>query len=123
MDPEFLKALELVAEYDRQRPIVVIEHRLYYADDGSIIGLSESNHPSDTNYIVLANMDVFNKNNTATLKVVSGKLTIVDLTQPLKNGIEKSLSGQPVVKGHAALALNVDEQYSNIEYYDRKTNH
>jgi len=123
MDPEFLKALELVAEYDRQRPIIVIEYRLYYADDGSIIGLCESNHPADTNYIVLDSPDVFNKNNTATLKVVNGKLTIIDLTHPLKNGIEKTLSGQPVVAGHAALALNIDEQYSNIEYYGRKTNH
>ena len=123
MDPEFLKALEMVAEYDRQRPVVVIEYRLYYADDGSITGLSESNHSVDANYIVRGSPDIFNKNNTATLRVVNGELKIIDLTYQMKNGLVKSVAGQSVVAGHAALALSIDEQYHSIEYYDRKTNH
>jgi len=123
MDPEFLKALELVAEYDRQRPVVVIEYRLYYADDGSILGLSETNHSADTNYIVLTSPEVFNKNNTATLRVINGELTVIDLTYQLKNRLSKASTGQPVVQGHAALALQLDEPYTNIEYYDRKSNY
>lgn len=123
MDPEFLKALELVAEYDRQRPNVIIEYRLYYADDGSILGLGETNHSADTNYIVLTSPEVFNKNNTATLRVINGELTVIDLTYQMKNGLAKSIAGQPVVAGHAALALRVDEKYHDIEYYDRKTNY
>jgi hypothetical protein len=119
IDPEFLKALELVAEFDRNRPVLVKELRLYYREDGSIIGLWETDHP-EGDYIVLDNADVFNRNNTDRLRVVNGSLKVLDVVKPAVTRLTKATTGQPVVKGHAALALGADEEYTEIEYYDRK---
>jgi len=121
MDPEFLKALELVAEYDQQRPKVVKEFRLYYNEDGSIIGLWESDHP-EGNYIVLDDTGFFHTTNTAQLRVINGELKKLDFKIPLTSKLIKSTQGQRVVAGNAALVLYPEEEYNNIEYYDRKTN-
>lgn len=117
MSPEFLKALELLVE-----PIVEpIEYRLYYNSDGCITALSESDHP-DGAYIVLDNPGVFHNTNTMLLRVVDGKLVVLDAQPKAYTGLRRSTSGQRVVKGIAALALTADEEYQDIEYYDTKTN-
>lgn len=121
LDPELAQVFELVAEYERNRPVAFKEARLYYNEDGSIIGLWETDHPVG-NYIVLDNADVVHRKNTDLMRVVNGQLKIIDPTIPLRSRLTKSTTGQPVVKGHAALALNVDEQYPETEYYGRKTN-
>lgn len=121
IDPEFLKALELVAEYDRNRPKVIKEFRLYYNEDGSIIGLWESNHP-DGNYIVLDDPEVFHTTNTNAIKVVDGRLKVLDLSIPNQTKLIKSTSGQRVVAGNAAIALRDNENYKDIEYYARRNN-
>jgi hypothetical protein len=120
MDPEFLKALELVAEYDRNRPKLVKEFRLYYNEDGSIIGLWETDHP-EGNYIVLDDAGIFHRTNTSLLRVVNGELKIIDPKIPLKSRLIKSTQGQRVVAGNAALVLYLEEEYQDVEYYDRKT--
>lgn len=122
MSPEFLEALKLVEEYDKQRPKQVIEYRLYYDETGCITMFCETNHPADTNYIVIDNPDVFFKTNTSLLRVVDGKLKILPSQPAHYLGLQKSTTGQPVVKGMAALALEPNEHYQDIEYYDRKTN-
>jgi hypothetical protein len=118
---ELLKAFELVEEYDRQRPVVLKEYRLYYHDDGTVIGLWESDFPEGDNYIVLENPDDFHKHSTPALRVRDGKLTVIDLRIPLTSRLEKADDGQPVVKGMAALALNEYEQFKDVEYYGRKS--
>ena len=123
MDPiqELLKAFELVAEYEQQRTQIVKEYRLYYNDDGSIIGLWESNHP-EGNYVVIDNPDVFNKQSTQLLKVVNGQLIVIDTKAPQYTKLKKSNAGQAVVRGNAALVIMVDEIYSDIEYYEYTNN-
>lgn len=122
MSPEFLEALKLVEEYDQQRPKQVIEYRLYYDKDGCVTMFCETDHPADTNYIVIDNPDVFFKNNTTLMRVINGTLKILDAQPKHYMGLERSTTGQRVVKGMAALALTTDEEYQDIEYYDRKTN-
>lgn len=117
---ELLKALELVAEFDSQRPKTE-ECRLYYYEDGSIIGIWSSDYPTG-NYIVLDNLSLFNTTNTIHLKVVDGKLIKINNKPVIKTCLVKSTTGQPVVAQHAALALLPGEEYTDIEYYDRKTN-
>ena len=123
MDPaqELLKAFELVAEYDRQRPQTVKEYRLYYNEDGSIRGLWETDHP-EGNYVVIDNPDVFNRQSTQLLKVVNGQLTVIDPRAPQRIKLKKSNAGQAVVRGNAALAIMVDEIYLDTEYYDQTNN-
>jgi hypothetical protein len=120
MSPEFLEALRLVEEYDRRRPKFVKEFRIYYDEEGQVTMYCETAHPPDTNYIVIDNPDVFFKTNTSRLRVINGELKIVD-TRPTRTHLAKSCTGQPVVKGMAALALEPEEEYQDIEYYDRKT--
>jgi len=117
MSPEFLKALELLVE-----PVIeTIEYRLYYDSNGCITALSERDHPNG-DYIVLADPSVFHNTNTMLLKVVDGKLVVLDAQPKAYTGVQRSATGQRVVKGMAALALTADEEYQDIEYYDRKTN-
>ncbi len=122
MSPEFLEALRLVEEYDRQRPKTVVEYRLYYDEEGHVTGYCETDHPPETNYIVLDNPDLYFRTNTQSLRVIDQQLKIIDLTAPAKIILTKSGQGQPVVAGMAALALYQDETYDKIEYYDRPTN-
>lgn len=122
MSPEFLEALKLVEEYDRQRPKQVTEYRLYYNEVGEVTMYCEVNHPKEGNYIVIDHPDVFFKNNTSLMRVVDGQLKILK-SQPLNySKLQKSLQGQPVVRGMAAVALTPEDNYTDIEYYDRKTN-
>lgn len=117
MNPEFLKALDLL-----ETPLTVIaEYRLYYDMDGFITTLSECNHP-DGNYIVLDDPSIFHNINTRFLRVIDGKLVVLDAQPRMYVGLRRSTTGQRVVKGIAALALTENEEYQNIEYYDRKTN-
>ncbi len=122
LDPwqEFVKGLELAEEMDRQRQAVEKEYRLYYNKDGSIIGLWESGHP-DGDYVVIEHPDIFHKNNTQLLRVINGVLQIKDPSPTNVRQLYKSKNGQRVVKGHAAIALGLDEEYLEIEFYD-KTN-
>ncbi len=122
MSPEFLEALRLVEEYDRQRPKSQIEYRLYYNSEGCITGYCETNHPPDTNYIVLDNPDLYFRTNTMSLRVIDKQLKIIDTNPPDRQRLAKSSQGQAVVAGIAALALNPDETYDYVEYYGRPTN-
>jgi hypothetical protein len=120
MNPEFLEALRLVEEYDRQRPKLITEFRVYYDEEGRVTMYCETAHPPDTNYIVIDNPDMVFKTNTSRLRVIDGELKVI-ATELIRTHLAKSNSGQRVVKGMAALALEPAEEYQDIEYYDRKT--
>jgi hypothetical protein len=120
MNPEILEALRLVEEYDRRRPKLITEFRIYYDEEGRVTMYCETDHPADSNYIVIDNPDVFFKTNTGRLRVINGELKVID-TRPTRTHLAKSRTGQPVVRGMAALALTPTEQYQDIEHYDRKT--
>jgi hypothetical protein len=109
----------LVAEYDAARPTIIKEYRLYYNADSTIIGLWENNHPEGDNYIVLEDPGVFHNSSTHLLRVQNKKLTVLDPMAPSKIRLKQSDQGFRVVKGHAALILEQDETYPEIEYYDR----
>ena len=112
----------LVAEYDAQRPKIVKEYRLYYNSDGTVIGLWETDHPVGDNYIVLDDPGVFNSSNTLMLRVQNKKLVVLDPQAPLRTRLKKSSQGFTVVRGHAAVIVEQDETYTEIEYYDRTNN-
>ena len=124
LDPwqELLKGLQLAEEMEKNRPQIIKEYRLYYNEDGSIIGMWESSHPSGDNYITINHPDEFQKHNTNLLRIVENKLVVLDPHTPIKVKLKKSFKGQPVIKGHAAIALNLDEEFIEIEYYDQTNN-
>ena len=156
LDPwqELIKGLEMADEMERNRPKIIKEYRLYHNEDGTIIGLWETDHPEGDNYIVLDDPDVFHKTNTNLLRVVNGEVRIgkvyikvngvwepvADDTNMLRIGkdgqiltvinnftvelmrLSKSTKGYQVVKGNAALLIDKDESYPEIEYYDHTNN-
>lgn len=124
LDPwqELIKGLQLAEEAEKNRPKLIKEYRLYYNEDGTIIGMWESSHPDGDNYIVIEHPDEFQKYNTHLLRIIENKLVILDPHTPHKVKLKKNLAGQKVVKGHAAIALNNDEEFIEIEFYDQANN-
>jgi hypothetical protein len=116
---EFYKALKLVEEQDRKRLPIVKEYRIYYDENGLVTAFSEFDHPEGDNYIVVDHPDLFHKANTLLLRVVDKKLITLDVKKYDQVRLKKSTQGQPVVKGMAAVALGLNEEYLEIEYYDR----
>lgn len=116
---EFYKALKLVEEQDRKRLPIVKEYRIYYDVNGLVTTFSEFDHPEGDNYIVVDHPDLFHKANTLLLRVVDKKLITLDVKGSNQVRLKKSIQGQPVVKGMAAVALGLNEEYLEIEYYDR----
>jgi hypothetical protein len=116
------EVFKLVEQYDAQRPKIFIENRLYYHDDGTIIGYWETQHPISGNYIILEDPNLFFKNNTNLLRVQNGKLILLNTKISNTCRLKKSFAGFSTVKGHAALVLEPTEIYNNIEYYDRTNN-
>jgi hypothetical protein len=109
----------LVDEYDAKRAKVIKEYRLYYDEVGNIIGLWETGHPENNNFIVLDDPSVFYHNNTSLLKVKNKKLVVLDPQAPQRIRLQKGRSECRVVQGHAALLLEPNENFEKIEYYDR----
>ena len=119
---EFLKGLEIAEEIERQRKPLIKEYRLYYNPDGSIIGMWESSYPEGDNYIVIDHPDVFHKNNTQLLQVIDKKLKIIDTRSNRTRRLYQSTTGYQVVRGHAALIINPNEEYSDTEFYGTTNN-
>ena len=121
MKDEFWEeVLHLVNEYDAQRPKLSNEYRLYYnTDNGTLIGCWQNDYPEGTNYIVLSDLEILNKNNTLHLRVQNNKLIVLDPKLPNKKRLVKSAAGFKVVLGYAALILEENENYPQTEYYDR----
>jgi len=124
LDPwqELIKGLQIAEEQERNKIRLVKEYRLYYNDNGTIIGLWESNHPEGDNYITINHPDEYQRYNTQLLRVVNKQLKILEPHTPNKVKLVKSENGQRVVKGHAAIALGINEEYPEIEYYDYTNN-
>ena len=116
---EFYKALKLVEEQDRNRLPILKEYRIYHDENGLVTAFSEAEHPEGDNYIVVDHPDLFHKANTLLLRVVDKKLITLDVKGTNQVRLKKSAQGQPVVKGMAAVALGLNEEYLEIEYYDR----
>jgi hypothetical protein len=94
-------------------PKLELEYRLYYDTTGKPIAMSSHNHPTGQ-YIVISKdqYDLPNYN----CRVVNGKL-VFDTGNRVRVQLHKSDTGVAVVKGYAALV--VEEDYPEIEYYDR----
>lgn len=117
-------AWQMIAEADAARSARMIakEYRLYYnTDDGTVTGLWEQDHPAG-DYIVLDNPDMFHQNNTNLMRVRDGALTILEPRIQDQFRLQRSTCGQPVVRGHAVVALAPDETYPDTEYYELRNN-
>ena len=115
---------ELIEELKRldalmNAPKPIPEYRFYYDETGRITMCAEiSPYPEGDKYIVVEEsvyQDYFN------YRVVNGKAQrIIKQEGQIISSLIKSDSGFRVVKGHAGLLLEENEQYQNVEYYDAR---
>lgn len=94
-------------------PKLELEYRLYYDAKGKPTSMSSHDHPAG-NYVVITKeqYDLPNYN----CRVVNGKM-VFDTNNQFRVQLHKSNTGVAVVKGYAALVA--EEEYPEIEYYDR----
>ena len=90
-----------------------IEYRLYYDAKGNPISMSSHNH-TDGQYVVITKQQYDSANYNC--RVVGGKLQF-DTVGQIRVQLVKSTTGVKVVKGYANLV--VEDDYLDIEYYDR----
>jgi hypothetical protein len=112
-ESELIKALsEMVVTPDEQ-----IEYRLHYNEMGEIYLCTMVQHPPETQYVVVDKLtyDMYHK-----YCVVNGQLEKIIQHNGLITHLVKSNKGYRVVKNNAALLIEDDETYPDIEYYDRK---
>jgi hypothetical protein len=93
-----------------------LEYRLHYNDVGEIYLCTMQDHPESTAYVVATKEEYEQYFNYT---VVKGQLKKVDRTSVYRVQLHKSTSGYPTVSGHASLIIEPDEEYNNIEYYER----
>lgn len=108
---EFLKALELI----KPLPVVELEYRLHYDDQGNITMCTMQQHPESTQYVVVTKEEY---HNYYQYRIENKKLKLIDRNPIYSVQLLKSNSGYQVVKDHAGILLESDETYANTEYYD-----
>lgn len=114
-EQQFWDEVEQLLNKDSQS-IEQLEYRLYYDINGKPISMSSNNHPNG-NYIVITK-DIYNRSNY-NYRVINNKLVSLDEASTIRVQLKKSTSGMPVVAGHASLPIERNEEYTNVEYYDR----
>lgn len=108
---EILKAFTMLDPI----PVIEIEYRIHYDENGDIRYCSTHNHPENTTYIVVTEEEY---NEYFRYKVVNGKLEkIVHDQSRSEIPLVKSDSGYRVVKNNASLVLEEHEECTNVEYY------
>ena len=110
-EDELIKAFALL----EPAPPLVLEYRLHYDDKGNITMCTMANHPENTQYLIVTKTEY---DNYFRYRVVNHKLKLVDINSGFRVQLTKSNSGYKTVKNHAALVLEANETYQDIEYYD-----
>lgn len=113
-DLEFLKALEFW-----QEPEIVEEYRAYYDDEGRVLGFSGSGFPKDGNWIFISR-EVYITHDWQYYKVKDGQLIKEIPKFDHIFALTHSDKGYKVVKNHAGIILEPDEEYPHVEYYERR---
>lgn len=112
-EEEFLKGLAAVTITADPE----IEYRLHYNDAGDIVMCSMQSHPDSTQYVVVTAKEY---ENYFQYQVVKGKLKLIEHDSGVRVAFVPGQSGFKVVRNHAALLLEPNEEYNNIEYYDHR---
>lgn len=112
-------------EKSNQTSDPVFEYRIYYEEDGTVISgqsirldIKEETALPPGPYIVVS-LDEYR--NLGSKIVKDGVLYQPPKANHVRALLEKADSGQNVVRNNAALPINEDENYQDIEQYGRKS--
>jgi hypothetical protein len=116
-EEEFLKA------YNSFPPLVEEpkEYRIHYDDTGRITMCSMQNHP-DSNQYLIVDLETYNNYYQYTVNVQKKRLEKIVIDLGISVKLKKSDHGYAVIKNHAGIIIEPDENYENIEYYDTTNN-
>lgn len=119
---ELLKAFELGLIHDGPPP--VFEYRLYYDLNGDIRHTTCLTKEAEENNFQLPYIIVNEQEHQQFYKyqVRNGKLQLRQSHTGQLKQLVQSDKGFRVVKNNAAILLEYDEHYPNIEYYDYRNN-
>jgi hypothetical protein len=115
---ELIKAFQLI---EPTKPIEY-EYRLYYNKEGLIYkGTNLKSDPIDSDNYILVDETIYK--NMARYKVINGKPELIPSQFGfVVPGLIRSEKGIAVVKNHANLPVTTDDEYTDIEYYDYRSN-
>lgn len=103
----------------------VYEYRIYYEEDGTVISGQpvrldvEDCNPLPTGSYITVSFEEYQ--NLGSKIVKDGALYQPPRANHVQALLEKADSGQNVVKNNAALAINENETYQDVEQYGRKS--
>jgi hypothetical protein len=114
--PELIEAIGLIREIPQPK----IEYRIHYDSKGFIVSCTMIDHPDDSNYIVV-DQETYD-NYFRYDRVINGKLRKIIHDPGYRVQLHPSTSGYKVIKNHAALLLEENEQYNDTEFYNGSNN-
>lgn len=94
-----------------------IEYRIHYDEFGRIVTCTMQQHPTGTQYLVVGKEEYDNYAKYR-VNVEKKQLEKVAVHHGVSVQLKPSTQGFAVVRNHAGLLVEEDEQYSNIEYYE-----
>lgn len=97
----------------------VPEYRFYFDELGKITNCSMLDHLDGDNFIVVTKEQY---DNYTKYEIKNKKPVLIKDPNRIFSALTKSNSGFRVVKGHAALLLENNEDYYQIEYYAPRDN-
>lgn len=95
-----------------------IEYRIYYDKKGNITRCSMCEHINDNEYIVV-DKETYD-NYFRYDKIINGKLRKINYDPGYRVVLYPSTSGFKVVKNQAAILIESNETYNDIEYYNNR---
>lgn len=111
---------ELLQAFANIEPInIVEEYRAYYDDDGWITGFAASGFPEGDNWIAI-DRELYVTHNWRDMRLVDGKITYIPPKHYYYFSLTPSDKGVKVVKYHASVVVEPHEEYSEVEYYERR---
>ena len=112
-ESELVKALEELIV----TPDPVTEYRLYYDEFGNVVMCMMQGPFPEGRYIVVTKeqYEMYFK-----YRIVKGKLELIPVNHGYRVPFIKNKKGFRVVKNHASLLLQDNEEYPETEYYDTR---
>ena len=114
---KFFKELQQILDTVPTPKIEPLEYRIHYDDIGNITMCTMQQHPNNQQYLVV---DKATYDNYFHYCVNVKRKRLEKVAQTMGNSVKlkKSDHGYAVVKNHAGLIIENNEEYPNIEYYD-----